>query len=80
MQCVEPDKPMPTDTAIPTVPSSEITGSNTRTLLLIPLAYAEDVLRINDELDKNVNWAKSRKPTFMESLKSCRVIAHDTGD
>ena len=71
---------MPTDTEIVTVPSSAIAKSNPRAVPLMPLAYSEDVRRINDELNEEVTRSKPRKPTSMARLQACRVVAHEKGD
>ena len=66
--------------AIASVPSSAIAGSSAKAVPLMPLAYAEDVRRINKELDEEENGPKPRKPTSMERLQARRVMAHDKGN
>ena len=57
------NEPLTTDLAISKVLSSEIADSRTQAVPLMPLAYAKDVRRINDELDEEVNGPKPRKHT-----------------
>ena len=44
------------------------------------LTYAEDVWRINMELDEEVNEPKQRKPTFLERQLAHPVPPHDKGN
>ena len=74
------NEPIPTDLAIATVPCSAIAGPNAKSVPLMPLVYAEDVRRINEELGEELNGPKPRKPTSMERLQARRVMAHDKGD
>ena len=65
---------------IASVPSPAIAGPGSKTISLMPPGYAEDVSRINEELDEELNVPKSRETTSMERLQACRVMAHDKGD
>ena len=46
----------------------------------MPLAYAEDARRINEELDQEINGPKTWKLTSMKRLQARHVMAQDSGD
>ena len=60
-------------------PSATIRGG-TQAVPLIPLAYAEDVRRINEEIEEEENGPKPRKLIWMERLQARSVMAHDKKD
>ena len=76
---VSSNTPLSADVAIVTVLSPVIVVSCTKAVQIMKSVYAEDVRRMNKEIDEEINGRKPRRLTPMERLQIRRVVAHNKG-